>query len=632
MDIFHKAALKGLKKNRSRTFVTIIGVALSSAMITAIAVFVVSLQNYLVNGAIEKYGDWHVAFTDVPSSFIQERANEKDVKKAVAYANIGYAVLEGGKNEYKPYLFVAGFHEDTFDTLPIELISGRFPKNSSEVLVPAHVAANGGVSFSIGDTLSLKVGTRQSGKEKLSQHDPYRMGKESLYAVSEQTYTVVGICQRPGFEEYSAPGYTLITLEGQKNSSDSFSVFVSLLHPTRVHAYVRHTGEDLPYALNDEVLRFLGLSDSKLFNTMLYSIGGILIALVVLGSVFMIYNSFSISLNERIQQFGILMSVGATEKQLRSSVLFEGLCIGAVGIPIGILAGIPSIDLILSLTETLFSNAMYDNVPLTLTISVPVIAASVVISMMTILISAYIPAKKAARIPVMECIRQTNEIKTDARAIKISKLSRKIYGLPGTLALKNFKRCKHRYRSTVLSLMLSVILFVSSSSFTFYLKQEAEASLIIGDSEIFEQNRNILFIVNLFTVVFVVMISLIAVANVFNTISTNIRLRRQELAVIRSVGMSDHDFSRMMRFECVFYGLRTLLFSFPASALFSYLIYIGMCSGVIDGSNELHYIFPWRSLAISLCGVFLIIFITTLYTAGRIKKENIIDALRDDIA
>ncbi|MCI8639564.1 MAG: FtsX-like permease family protein [Coprococcus sp.] len=631
MNIFHKTALKGLKKNRSRTFVTIVGVVLSSALITAISVFVVSLQNYLVNGAIVKYGDWHVMFTDVPSSFIEEHANEEDVKKTASFANIGYAMLEGGKNEYKPYLFIAGFYEDTFDTLPLQLNSGRLPKNSKEVLVPSHVMANGGVPVSIGDTLSLKIGTRQSGEEKLSQHDPYRAGEESFLSSLEQDYTVVGIYQRPGFEEYSAPGYTLVTLADPKSSPGSFSMFVSLQHPTRVRAYVRHMGEDLPYALNNEVLRFLGLSDDKLFNTLLYSIGGILIALVILGSIFMIYNSFSISLAERMQQFGILMSVGATTNQIRSSVLFEGICIGSVGIPCGILLGVPSIGLVLSLTEHIFSRTIYDNVPLTLTISVPVIAASAAVSMATILVSAYVPARKAARIPVMECIRQTNEIKTDAKTVKISRLSGKLYGLPGILALKNFKRCKRRYRSTVLSLMLSVILFVSSSSFTLYLGQEAKASIIVGNHELFEQNRNILFIVNLFTVVFIIMISLIAMANVFNTISTNIRLRRQELAMIRSVGMSDHDFSRMMRFECIFYGLRTLLFSLPLSALLSHLIYIGMCGGSIGGGDELHYIFPWRSLTISLCGVFVIIFITTLYTVRKIKKENIIDALRDDI-
>ena len=123
------------------------------------------------------------------------------------------------------------------------------------------------------------------------------------------------------------------------------------------------------------------------------------------------------------------------------------------------------------------------------------------------------------------------------------------------------------------------------------------------------------------------MISLIATANVFNTISTNIKLRRRELAMLRSVGMNDHDFQKMMRFECALYGLYTLLFGLPISALLSYLIYKGMALG----GAEITYTFPAGSMLISTLGVFLIIFITMLYATSKLRKENIIDALRDDM-
>ena len=198
----------------------------------------------------------------------------------------------------------------------------------------------------------------------------------------------------------------------------------------------------------------------------------------MLGSVFLIYNSFNISLNERTHQFGILMSVGATQRQLRNSVMFEGICIGAVGIPLGILIGIPSIRLVLSLVAKNFANMMYDNVPLTLKVSVPALLAGVVVSLITILISAYIPAKKAAGTPVMECIRQTNEVRVEARALRTSKLTERLYGLEGMLALKNFKRNKRRYRSIILSLTLSVVLTVTASSFGTYLNQIAENSAV----------------------------------------------------------------------------------------------------------------------------------------------------------
>lgn len=894
MNIFSKAALQSMKKSRTRTVVTVIGVALSAAMITAVATFSVSLLNYMVNGAIHKYGGWHIEFPDADSSFIQERTHDDGVAGVTTFENIGYANLAGGKNPDKPYLFLTGFDREAFETLPIHLMSGRLPENSSEILVPAHVAANGGVHYAVGDSLSLAVGDRVDGAQKLSQHDPYRFaveagtGSESLILRAEKTYTIVGIFERPVFEEFSAPGYTLITAADPADQADSFSLFITLTNPRQIRTYVKHAAGDHPYLFNDYVLRFMGVSNDRLFNALLYSVGGILIALVMTGSVFLIYNSFTISLNERTRQFGILSSVGATAKQLRNSVLFEGLCIGAAGIPIGVITGIASISLVISFVAGNFGTFAYSSVPLTLTISAPAIAAAVMISLITILPAAYIPARKAAGRPVMESIRQTNEVKIEARAVKTPKLVQQLFGLEGTLALKNFKRNRKRCRSIVLSLTLSVALFVSANAFGTCLKQGVNRSVMNTDYDIclytqdmeeselfrlydklqeadgveessyqalmayscivdtsdlsdsfreyaereltdyqeydgwertasgknigqeqtdapehaehrptgktvslpmdlqfiednefqrfierlglpiteytgqdakmvavakkktdktkdgqsglvdlftdrslavtvaperdnkpvakqeqaisitfvdtiptdtlpresaqvkpfvfmivapynlkekfefsevrtemgltflsenpsktvaemeqilqkagvtsaytlynvnkmFEENRSILFVVNVFTYVFVLMISLIAIANVFNTISTDIRLRRRELAMLRSVGMSERDFNKMMRFECAFYGMRTLLFGLPLAGALSWLIYKGMALGGAD----IRYVFPWVSMAVSVFGVFFAVFITMLYAVSRIKKENIIEALRDDMA
>ncbi|MCY6370667.1 ABC transporter permease [Clostridium ganghwense] len=860
MNVFNKVALQGLKKNRTRTLVTIIGVILSAAMITAVATFGISLLNYMANGAAQKYGNWHVEFLDVPSSFVQERTHDEGVANAVAFENIGYGKLEGGKNPKKPYLFIAGFSKKAFDTLPINLILGRLPKNSREIVVSGSIAAKGGVKLSVGDTISLAVGRRMNGNKNLGQQDTYTSGGETLVPQDKKTYTIVGICQRPSFEKSSAPGYTLITKADSQYKGDNFSLFISLKNPRGVHAYASSTAKNYTYAFNDNVLRFMGLSDDNIFNTLLYSVGGIVVVIIMIGSIFLIYNAFNISLNERTHQFGILSSVGATEKQLRNSVLFEGLCISAVGIPIGVIVGICSIGLVLSVVAKNFGSILYDTVPLTLTVSAPAIVIAAVVSMVTILISAYIPARKAASTPVMECIRQTNEVKVEAKAVKMSKFAQRIYGLEGTLALKNFKRNKKRYRSIVLSLVLSIVLFISTSAFVTCLKQRSEQAAvhttydigfvtqdmedskmlqlydklkttdgvyessyqglmryscaakarelsnyyweyagshspdetvnlpveiqflddsaylniiknmglppeeytgkntkmiavakmkghsnqgeesdqfvnmfksssmnftiapqingkpkmeqgrnvriklvetvppdtlpILGNSgaknpfffrvmvpyslkekfetpdtrvaikgltfrsknptqsvakmktmiqaegitanyklynmyKMLDDNRNMIFIANVFAYTFIIMISLIAVANVFNTISTNIKLRRRELAMLRSVGMSERDFQKMMNFECAFYGMKALLFGLPIAIISSWLIYKGMVSG---GADDIDFVLPWGSIGISVFSVFLVVFITMLYAISKIKKENIIDALRDDMS
>lgn len=148
------------------------------------------------------------------------------------------------------------------------MLSGRLPENSSEVVIPAHIAANGGVKISVGDTLALSVGNRMSGNQKLSQHDSYQAGEETLVPMTEKIYTVVGICQRPAIEEYAAPGYTLITTEDTA-ATDSLSVFITLKNSYQVHSYADSLSDNNSYVLNDDVLRFMGLSGEKLVTVLL---------------------------------------------------------------------------------------------------------------------------------------------------------------------------------------------------------------------------------------------------------------------------------------------------------------------------------------------------------------------------
>lgn len=220
-------------------------------------------------------------------------------------------------NSNKPYLFIAGFSGKTFDALPLNLLSGRLPNNSGEIVVSGSIMTKGGVQLKVGDTLNLDIGNRMSGDEKLGQHDPFISGKENLVPKAGRTYTVVGICQTPHFEANSAPGYTVITAADDSDTANDLSLFVTLKNPREVHAYTKSTAGGHSYILNNDVLRWMGLSgdsSDKLFNALLYSVGAIVVLIVMIGSIFLIYNSFNISLNERTQQFGILSSVGATAK------------------------------------------------------------------------------------------------------------------------------------------------------------------------------------------------------------------------------------------------------------------------------------------------------------------------------
>ena len=221
MNIFYKLVLQDLKKNRTRTLVTVIGVILSAALFTTVATFGTSLLQYLVNGSKLKCGSWYIDFVDADSDFVQERMADSEVTDAVLFENLGYALLDGAKSPEKPYLFVAGFTEETFAKLPVTLISGRLPQNDTEVVIPNHIAIKADVRIPVGETICIAVGDREESGNILTQHDPYR-DSEALHIVEEKNYTVVGVYERAGFEEHDSPGYTLITRTDTEAHTISF--------------------------------------------------------------------------------------------------------------------------------------------------------------------------------------------------------------------------------------------------------------------------------------------------------------------------------------------------------------------------------------------------------------------------
>ena len=144
-------------------------------------------------------------------------------------------------------------------------------------------------------------------------------------------------------------------------------------------------------------------------------------------------------------------------------------------------------------------------------------------------------------------------------------------------------------------------------------------------AEMEESERNIVTIIRVFSYGFIVLISLIAAANVFNTISTNISLRRREFAMLKSVGMTQKGFNKMMNFECLLYGSRALLFGIPVSCGVTYLIYLSIMEGV-----ETRFHLPWVAIGIAALSVFLVVFATMMYSMSKIKKDNPIDALKNE--
>ena len=906
MNVFNKVTLASLKKNRTRTVVTIIGIMLSAAMICASTTFVASMQNFVLRCEIYSSGDWHGAVYDAAYKDY-ENIRDSDRVSSAAYAQVlGYAKIDSA-NERKPYLYILGGDAASgyFETMPVHLLLGTLPKDPTEIILPEHLTSNGKVNYTLGDTVTLDVGDRTLDGKRLGQDAPIYtydsethtevMSGERLENTEPRTYTVVGIYERPAFEDYAAPGYTALTAADPRSAEQSpIHCYFKLHKPAGVYDFMKEMGytQEYRYAYNTKVLLYSGTAPFDSFLTAFYSLAAIIIALIVFGSVSLIYNAFSISVSERTRQFGLLSSVGATRKQLRRMVLFEALAVSIVGIPLGILVGIGGIGITLLLIGDKFFSIVRVDIPMRLCVSWQAVVIAAVIALVTVLISAWIPSKRATGVSAVEAIRQSMDIKVSGRPVRTSKLAYKLFGLPGVLAGKHYKRNRKKYRTTVVSLFMSIVLFVSAAAFTDYMMESAEGGLasdqfdliyaaesdassamtpdallellfseqnvtggtytkkqflqgdisreyvtamfadrfadfgmeredaapkdlsisgylyFVADAEFnrllekynlkeadyydrdkplgialdrnieldrrlekyvtldtlkgdgcvieglyyveidgyyrkdsridengnkvvlyqnrdnendiielpyeesfakytlrsektieeapffvsrstpvainmiypysmlesvvpeaalnqfrnteyfltssnhtasfenlatvltenglssrqlfdyaanAETNRNVVTIIRVFAYGFIVLISLIAAANVFNTISTNISLRRREFAMLKSVGMTQKGFRRMMNYECLLYGSKALLLGLPVSCGITYLIY-----RAVTTAYETSFHLPWAAIGIAALSVFLVVFATMMYSMSKIKKDNPIDALKNE--
>lgn len=896
MSIFTRYTLQTLKKNRTRTLVTIIGIILSVAMFTAVTESIYSGMQYLIRVTEATDGKYHGFQVDVNAETLTQMKRSGEFTALHTLQGIGYAEIDS-KNEYKPYLYLAGIDEGFEDLVAVRLTEGRMPQTDGEIVLPRHLETNGRVTHKLGDTLVLQIGRRESEGSVLDQSTSFiseENGGESIVNAVEKTYTVVGFCERPKYtiERTDAPGYTAY-VKADPQSKAAATVFFTVPDP---RAFVASgsgntgvTSFGTAY-LNTDLMMFMGYNTGSTYLAVVYGLGAVLMAIIMVGSIALIYNSFSISVSERTKQFGLLRSIGATKKQMLRTVLTEGLLLSAAGIPLGLLSGCAGIAVTFRCLQSEFATIVTQsaNVPgvtMRLIPNVPALAAAAAVSLLTTLISAYIPVRRALKISAIDAIRQSGDIKDKSRQKQKASLrtSRSTFGFSAMLARKNFRRSRKKYRITILSLALSLLLFISASSLTYYFreslsfevterpyqlssyfhtgelaseqeenimrklsaadgvksalfrfspssmtfdliadegqisafldempnsdtkqaltatqmvflddasfralckenrlntdayfKEDEPTALLVDELQIGYQNesgktvqkrvyvfkeqsypamlsflkinlgeydwlesvdfenqvaefykseeephaqvpladctkafsvrvgarlnespyfvagatypillypacmreavtagektdwlcygyfqsdnteqsfeamrkiadfsggnveiineqagkeelRAVMTLVKVFSYGFITLISLIAAANVFNTIYTNITLRRQELAMLRSVGLSNNGIRRMMDFESLIYGFYSLLLGLPASGAVTYLIY-----SFVNREYEIPFTLPWGNIAFAVSSIFLVVFASMLYATNRIKKDNPIDALKNE--
>ncbi|MBZ9622443.1 FtsX-like permease family protein [Clostridium sp. FP2] len=490
MNIINSLTLRHMKLNKKRTIVTIIGVILSVSMITAIPTSVMSFISMMQRNTIEDTGDWHVRYNNLSSKNINVVMNDKNTGRVALSRNIGYAKLEGSKNKNKPYIFIEEYDEQGMESFNLNLVKGHFPKNSNEIVISSHISENAGVAYKVGDILKLDVGKRYEDGNKVALGQDYSFEKQSkdkkgekFITKSKKEYTVTGIISRPNFEPYWSPGYTVISYLDKKQLTPNDTVNMLVVWKNvskKVNTEANELSERVGVSsdskiYNSELLRYYGIINDDVLLT-LYALAGIMITIIIIGSVALIYNSFAISISERSRHLGMIASVGATKKQKSKSVFFEGFVVGVIGIPIGVFLGTVAMGITFKLVQPLIEG-FRAGLKLKLVISPGAIVVAILLSIITILISAYIPAKRASKISPVDALRQSRDIKLTSRTLKTSKLTRLIFGFEAELGLKNLKRNSRRYKSTVFSLVISIVLFLSVSSLSLLSQKSAESAV-----------------------------------------------------------------------------------------------------------------------------------------------------------
>ena len=497
MSIFSKITLRTMKQSRMRTTVTIIGVILSTAMIMAVTTFGQSFLSFLRDYSLTHDGNWYGVAEYVSDEQLEEIRSDSQVEMVATSDILGYAEFDALTSETIPYLYIQSFSEELFDVFPIQLQEGRLPKNEHEVIISPYMQANEreGQTTQVGDVLELEVGDRMWEGQRLTAYEGF-MGEayareqgvepEHLENTEHMSFTVVGIYNTTPNMHYGTVSYQLIAGPSSSGSlSEYHDVYLRTQDPADIYDYM-DTIECDATSTNESLLRWYGVADNDNLQEILTGLCAIVIGIIMVGAISLIYNAFAISLRERTVQFGLLASVGATKRQLSRSLRCEALIVSCVGIPVGCVAGIVGIGITLHFIGAGLANWMFGGTEMDIPLRISWISVlvAVAVAFATVMISAWIPCRRVRKISPIEAIRSAQDIRIKGKEVKTSKLFYRIFGLEGMLAQKNYRRDRKKYRSTVASLTMSIVLFVSVSSFGKYLVDTGSFVLEMPDVQV----------------------------------------------------------------------------------------------------------------------------------------------------
>jgi len=504
---------KYLKGQKKRSLLTIFGIILSVTLLTSIGTIGMSYWNKLVRQTIQDFGDYHVSINYISGEAVPKVKNNATVESAGVISREGYAIIRETKEKemqedpfaapYR-YLNVKGYDMNAMNMLQVQLNSGRLPENPNEVVLSSSSLSYFPEKPKLGDIIKLDLGIRKvasTGEDrKINGRGDFGWDlDEAFQAQYTRQYTVVGLMKPPSTGNWSSRYiYPAITFNDNKTIDNKKKYFIYFKMKSLND--IKEKTEDLMSSLalsdaeqgsamqldrdnfiknvrieyNNELLKLYGKSVYEGVNNSVILALAAVIAIIMICTSAVIYNTFHISVLERISQFGMLRCIGATPTQIRRVVMQEAALLSLIGIPIGLLTG------------TLFMKVLFHNISLLtlgylndmrMVISIPILVFAGILGLLSVFLSAIGPAKQAARVSPLEALRGTGNTKVETiTKVNKSRFVKKLFGIAGQFASRNLQRNKKRFRITAFSMIISIILFIVFSGLVDYMRQATQIS------------------------------------------------------------------------------------------------------------------------------------------------------------
>lgn len=487
MNILRKLTLQNLKLNKKRTIVTAIGIILSVGLITGVAAIATSFHTTYINYCISQTGNYHYTFYNVPSSDLTVFENNRNIQNTFILKDAGYSPMDASNTSSKKFMRLIGGTENDFKNLNWKIKEGRYPENADEIVVSSKYSQK---NKQIGEKIELSIGRLMWNGEEVDTSEGYMDGEE-VQTEYTKTYTIVGFLDESSgvrswmpdedcliYDAHQDQGnytvYARYTRQGLKKDYQTTAEIIGVDADLLLKFFDTERSSDNVRNLYEQIQQgkyhierneSLIMAEDLRFGTnevaTLFGVAAVVIAIIMITSIYCIKNSFDISITDRIHEYGMLRSIGATKKQIRKSVLNEALIMSIFSIPLGICLG-----LLFNLILVYFANNALQgiaDIKMKYDASFLTLLCSALAGLVTVVLSAVRSARRANRIDPLTAIRGNEDIKINTKMKKTPRYIRKWFGVSGIIAYKNAQRDKKKYRTTVVSIVLCTATFISMS-------------------------------------------------------------------------------------------------------------------------------------------------------------------------